>query len=293
MKMNFLYTSDIHASRDHLFSMLRIAEREDVDSIIIGGDLVPHGLPEIQRFGILQAQGIYLKDVLIPAIRDFKQKKDVQIYLDLANDDFLSNRTILETYAEDHSGLFNLLHMQKHKLTNSVDIIGYMVVPPTPFAIKDWEKPDSKECPSVQDNRINLKGYISGSGKLEEIKLDLRSDDTIENDLYRISKTITGPFIFVAHSPPYNTPLDTLFNGGHVGSISIRRFVEKWSRSGELLASFHGHIHESAVKSGSISTIIENSLCVNPGQGSGDGAKFQYVICDLWDDGNIPAIKLL
>lgn len=264
--------------------MLRIAEREDVDSIIVGGDLVPHGLPGTKRFGLLQAQGIYLKDVLIPAIRDFKLKKDIQVYLDLANDDFISNRTILKTYAEDHSGSLNLLHMRKHKFANNVDIIGYMAVPPTPFAIKDWEKPDSGEYPYIQGNRIKLKGYISTGGELEETLLDLESDDTIENDLDRISEIVAGPFIFVSHSPPYNTPLDTLFDGGHVGSISIRRFIEKWSKSGELLASLHGHIHESAVKSGSISTILENSLCVNPGQGSGDGAAFQYVICELSDD---------
>ena len=45
VNMKILYTSDIHASDTHLSSMLLVAEREDVDGIIIGGDIVPHNLP--------------------------------------------------------------------------------------------------------------------------------------------------------------------------------------------------------------------------------------------------------
>lgn len=290
--MRFLYTSDIHANRTHLFSMLEAAERERVDSLVIGGDLVPHGLPGMQGSGVLQAQAAYLKDVLIPALADFRHNKDVQVYLDLANDDFICNRSILETHAADDIGFFKLLHMQKHRFTDSVDILGYMAVPPTPFGIKDWEKPDSKEHPYAQGNRISRRGYVSASGKLEAILLDLDSADTIESDLDRISAMVTGPFILVAHSPPYDTPLDTLYSGGHVGSISIRRFVERWSRSGELLGSFHGHIHESPTRSGSTSTFLGNAICVNPGQGSGPGAAFQYVICELSEARQGPSLVI-
>jgi Icc-related predicted phosphoesterase len=290
--MRFLYTSDIHANRTHLFSMLEAAERERVDSLVIGGDLVPHGLPGMQGSGILQAQAAYLKDVLIPAIRDFRRKKDARVYLDLANDDFICSRSILEGHAADDDGLFHLLHMQKHGFTDSVDILGYMAVPPTPFGVKDWEKPDSKEHPYAPGNRITRRGYVSASGRLEGILLDLDSEDTIENDLDRLSETITGPFIFVAHSPPHDTPLDVLYSGGHVGSISIRRFVEKWSRSGELLGSFHGHIHESPARSGSTSTFLENAICVNPGQGSGPGAAFHYVICELTEAREGPSLVI-
>lgn len=276
--MKILYTSDIHGSNTHLFSMLSIAEEEQVDCIIIGGDIVPHTLPDILRVGILTAQARYLKDVFIPKLKNFKQRRDAVIYLDLGNDDLIYNRKILE---EHHEGLLNLLHFKKHGLTNDVDIMGYMIVPPTPFGIKDWEKPDSVERPYARGSIFTERGYTSKNGILEETVVNLESDDTIEKDLERLSEQIDRPFIFISHSPPYETPLDIIYNGQSVGSLSIRRFIERWSREGLLIATFHGHIHESPQRSGLIHTKIGDSLCFNPGQGSGDGAEFRYVIFRL------------
>jgi Icc-related predicted phosphoesterase len=51
-----------------------------------------------------------------------------------------------------------------------------------------------------------------------------------------------------------------------------------------LIASFHGHIHESPVRSGSIVTELGGSLCLNPGQGNGKGSPFRYVIFRLDGD---------
>jgi Icc-related predicted phosphoesterase len=257
--------------------MLSIAEKEQAGCIIIGGDIVPHTLPDTPLVGILQAQATYLKEVFIPEIKNFKQKRDLTIYLDLGNDDFLYNRKILE----EEKDLVRLLHFSRHRLTDDVDIIGYMIVPPTPFGIKDWEKPDSTKIPYPPGTKISVQGYKSKNGLLEETVLNLSSDDTIENDLKCISEDIERPFIFVSHSPPYNTPLDVIYNGQNVGSLSIRRFIEKWSRKGLLVASFHGHIHESPGRSGAIHTKIENSFCINPGQGNGIGSEFRYIIFKL------------
>jgi len=267
--------------------MLSVTEREGVNCIIIGGDIVPNPLPDTNRVGILQAQADYLRNVFLPALKGFRQKSDAIIYLDLGNDDIIYHRRILE---EHDKGLINLLHLSKHRLTDTVDIIGYMNVPPTPFALKDREKPDSVEMPYVQGNRITIKGYISPKGELEKTVIDLASDDTIEKDLNGLSKVIDKPFIFIAHSPPYNTPLDVIYNGQHVGSVSIRRFIEAWSREGLLIAAFHGHIHESPDRSGSIHTEIGKTLCINPGQGNGEGSEFRYVIFRLSGNRIFPEI---
>jgi len=276
--LKILYTSDIHGSNTHLFSMLSIAEKEKVEGIIIGGDIVPHTLPDMVRVGILKAQARYLNDVFIPTLENFKKRRDAVIYLDLGNDDLIYNRKILE---KQHRGLLNLLHFKKHRLTNDVDIMGYMIVPPTPFGIKDWEKPDSFERPYSRGSIFTERGYTSKNGILEEIVVHLESDDTIEKDLERLSEQIDRPFIFISHSPPYETPLDIIYNGQSVGTLSIRRFIETWSKKGLLIASFHGHIHESPQRSGLIHTKIGDSLCFNPGQGSGDGAEFRFVIFKL------------
>ena len=276
--MRVLYTSDIHASHTHLFSMLSVAEREEVDCLIIGGDVVPHYLPERARYGQIEAQALYLENTFIPELTDFKDRTDAKIYFDLGNDDLISGRKVLEKCDGE---LFDLIHFTRHPLTDKVDIVGYMIVPPTPFTIKDLEKSDSTESPCVQGNRISVQGYISANGILEDTVLDLSTKDTIESDLHELSKGIDRPFIFVSHSPPFNTPLDVIYNGNHVGSMSVRRFIEKWAEKGLLIAAFHGHIHESPDRSGSIQTTIGNVLCFNPGQGNGEGAKFRYLIFEL------------
>ena len=287
--MKILYTSDIHAAKGHLVSMLAIAGREKVDVVIIGGDLIPHGLPRVKQLGILKAQELYLTDVLIPSVRDFKERNETTFYLDMGNDDFIAGRPLLEI----HDGeLFHLLHMRRHSLSENLDIIGYMSVSPTPFAIKDWEKPDSRRQSYPVGGIVTLKGILSGTGEIIETTLDLDTDDTIEDDLTILSKDITRPFIFISHSPPYDTPLDMLNNGFHVGSASIKAFIAQWSKRGYLPASFHGHIHESPVVSGSDRTVIEQSACINPGQAVGDGAVLQYVLFEV-TEGLSPELKWL
>ena len=288
--MKIIYASDIHANPEHLFSMLTIAENEKVSGIIIGGDIIPHYLPNTQKVGVFKAQEIYLRDIFIPAIKKFKKRRDALIYLDLANDDFIGNRHILE----NHDGkLLHLLHMRKHKLTNNVDIIGYMNVPPTPFIRKDWEKPDSVESPFAEDNQIRLDGYTSYIDGLEETFINLASDDTIEKDLAHLSEIITESFIFVSHSPPYFTHLDILDNGLHVGSISIKRFIEKWSNKNQLIVSLHGHIHGSPKRSGSIHSFIGSTMCINPGQNEGRGSFLRYVILELTDRKTPPQVCII
>ncbi len=288
--MKILYTSDIHASKGHLFSMLTVAEKKNIDRIIIGGDIIPHHLDDENQVGVLRSQANYLEETLIPAVTNFKKKMNIPIFLDLSNDDFIHNRSILEAH---DGGLFHLLHMQKQKLTDKIDIIGYMNVPPTPFGRKDWEKPDSKRQPYLPDNRISLNGAISKGGVLTNIHLDLSSDDTIARDLDQLSEIIDKPFIFVSHTPPANTPLDVIYNGSHVGSSSVYDFIKKWSKERKIIASLHGHIHESPSRSGSICCKINNVLSVNPGQGSGPYAKFSYVILKLLDETSLPTVEIL
>ena len=94
-------------------------------------------------------------------------------------------------------------------------------------------------------------------------------------------KAFTGPSFSSPIPPPFDSPLDITHQGTHVGSLSIRRFIERWAEKGQLAAAFHGHIHESPLRSGKIQTKIKNTLCVNPGQGNGAGADFRYVIFEL------------
>lgn len=64
------------------------------------------------------------------------------------------------------------------------------------------------------------------------------------------------PLIFVSHQPPCNTINDRLANGDHVGSKSIRDFIE----TENPILCLTGHIHE-----GIGIDIIGNSMIINPG----------------------------
>jgi uncharacterized protein len=278
--MRFLFTSDIHASYDHLFSMLEIAGKKSVDAVVIGGDIIPHYLPNFDRNDILNAQADYLEKIFIPAIEKFKIQNKIKFYLDMGNDDFVVGRRFLE----DRQGkLFELLHMQIYPFTDKVDIVGYMVVPPTPFGRKDWEKPDCKKQIFAPGNLISTQGVVSRNGFLEKIVMNLNSEDSIEANLRILEQKIRRPFIFVSHSPPYNTNLDVMYNNEHVGSLAIREFIEKWSQKKYLIGSFHGHIHESPYRTGSIMTRIHQTPCFNPGQGNGVGSRFRYILLSLTD----------
>ncbi len=279
--MRFLFTSDIHASYDHLFSMLKKAEKKSVDAVVIGGDIVPHYLPDFDLNDILTAQANYLKKIFIPAIERFKSQNRTKFYLDMGNDDFITGRKFLEN---QQGKLFELLHMQLHPFTDKVDIAGYMAVAPTPFGRKDWEKPDCKKQTFAPGNLISIKGVVSRKGFLEKTVIDLNSEDSIEADLRVLGKKISRPFIFVSHIPPYNTNLDVMYNDDHVGSLAVREFIEKWSQEKYLIGSFHGHIHESPHRTGSIKTIIHNTPCFNPGQENGLGSRFRYILLSLTDE---------
>jgi Icc-related predicted phosphoesterase len=284
--MKILFTTDIHAHPSLLEELIRAAGRYRIDALIIGGDIVPHSLPQARALGLLDAQAAYLESTLIPALQRIKTQQDMDIYLDLSNDDFAANRHILEHY---QGRLLHLLHMQKHALNAHIDVIGYMNVPPTPFQRKDWEKPDTADRPYAPGTRVRRKGYLTHAGRIQETVLDLDSDDTMEEDLHRLSARIIRPFIFVAHCPPWDTPLDLLSNGQHAGSLSIRRFVEHWSREGRMLASLHGHIHESPQISGAVHTRIHRALCFNPGQQN----RLQFVILDITGDADAPGIVIV
>ncbi len=286
--MKFIYACDIHANYHHLTALIDRAKSIKAQGMIIGGDLIPHHLPEDFGADVLKAQIKYLTTVLIPAIAAFKREHNIPVFLDLGNDDFLYAREYLKPLDGD---LHHLLHMNRLPLTKAVDIIGYMCVPPTPFARKDWEKADSASQPLVRGNDAILEGCVSKNGFLQKHRLNPSSGDTIKADLDMLAQKIDKPFIFISHSPPHNTPLDIIHDGRHAGSVSIAQFIHKWGRQGKLIASFHGHIHESPHRSGSIKTMIGNTLCVNPGQNSGWNAKLRYTVFDLTEQGDIKLLE--
>jgi Icc-related predicted phosphoesterase len=84
------------------------------------------------------------------------------------------------------------------------------------------------------------------------------SEDQIETFIYQGYKKIKDmPLkLFVPHAPPFNTKIDVVTGGQHVGSIAVRRFIEKHQPD----VCITGHIHEAKGEDS-----IGRTIIVNPG----------------------------
>ena len=78
-------------------------------------------------------------------------------------------------------------------------------------------------------------------------------------------------WILCAHSPPYGTAIDRLYNGHNAGSKTIREFIERE----KPLISIHGHIHEARGKDK-----IGDVTVINPGP----ARSRYYAIIDILPD---------
>ncbi|RKX73098.1 MAG: hypothetical protein DRP87_19490, partial [Spirochaetes bacterium] len=110
--------------------------------------------------------------------------------------------------------------------------------------------------------KIRLKNGISFSGVGGSLPAPVYtpntlSDEEIEDILKNaMEKNPNNPLILVTHNPPYRTKVDRVMGVRHVGSKSIRKFIEER----KPLLCISGHIHESV----GIDR-LEDTLLVNPG----------------------------
>jgi len=267
MTFNLIYTADLHGNEAFYKRLLKKVEDENLDAVVIGGDLCPKG--------DIQAQKIFLERFMMPLFKQFRQKnKNKEIYLIMGNDDFRINLEILEK--TEKNKILKSIHKKSIKLNKNLNIAGYSFVNPTPFRLKDWEKPDF-------DN-----DKMPGQLFLEEIRSIEKEMGTIEEDLKNFKK-LSNPkrTIYVIHAPPFNTKLDIITTGAHVGSKAIRQFIEKE----QPCLALHGHIHESPQMSGSWKDKIGNTICINVGSSYPED-KLNCVMIDFGDLNNIKYFKL-
>ena len=79
----------------------------------------------------------------------------------------------------------------------------------------------------------------------------------IQEELNKLTCAVGKKTVLVTHAPPFDTRVDLTASGLHVGSKSIRQFIEEK----QPLLSVCGHVHEAR----NIDK-IGNTLVVNPGQ---------------------------
>ena len=267
--MKILYTADTHVHPGHLERLLKAAGELRPQVVIIGGDIIPDWKGSIEAS--IEPHRRWVNGVLLPRLKQFHETfPQILLLLDLGNDDIAAARPLME--ARDGVD-FHLLHQRVVEIMENLAVVGYMTVNPTPFAIKDGEKPDCRDHDGLSGQRVVKSGYVTGSGQAMPYALDPLKG-TIEDDLEALSAVLESPplrdfsFIFVCHAPPRDTALDQMATGSHVGSLAVRRFLERWGPTGRLVASLHGHIHEAPWMSKRIWEQVGKVPAFNMGQHS-------------------------
>ena len=210
-----------------------------------------------------------------PLLREWKKVcPALRVFAIPGNDDC---QTILAALEElERRALVENLHCAA-KTLGDYTLVGLSFVPPTPFAIKDFERWDSAGDSLFESQPYRcVLGTSRGFQDIRDFGTYLNSLPAIEQELARLPTGEPGRTIAVIHCPPYRTCCDVLFNGSHIGSKALRRWIEQV----QPLLTLHGHIHESPQLSGSFFDRIGATTVINPGC---DHSRPHLVFIDLED----------
>ena len=262
MSFKILYTADLHGNESFYKRLVEKAEEKDIKAIVIGGDLCPRDGTTVEEK--IKNQKLFLEKFMVPLFKGFRNKnKDKEIYVIMGNDDFRINLRALEK--AEKGNILKSIHKKSIKLNKNISIAGYSFVNITPFRLKDWEK-------------FEFEGDMAPNRFFdEEIRSIEQENGTIQIDLDNLKK-LNNPknSVYIIHAPPFNTKLDIITTGTHVGSRSVRQFIEKE----QPLLTLHGHIHESPKMSGSWIDKIGKTACINAGSSYPED-KLNCVIIDV------------
>ncbi len=252
------FVSDLHGKKDRVEKLINKVREEKPEIVFIGGDILPHS------FKNSMDNEDFIADFLIPELLILKKELGgiyPVILIILGNDDPKTEEYYIN--CGEKFGVWHYIH-NKHFTYKDYRIFGYNYVPPTPFRLKDWEKYD-------------VSRYVDpGSIPPEEGKHSTpdagrpHNGDTIAKDLeYLSAEYPMNKSVFLFHAPPYQTNLDRAALDGkiidhapldvHVGSIAIKKFIEKKKPA----VTLHGHVHESARITGEWMEKIGECFCFN------------------------------
>lgn len=239
-----LFVSDLHGRPDRYAKLWRAIARERPAAVFLGGDLLAG--PFAHGDALPQGGDELSLDGLAAGFRSLRQElgRDYpRVFLIFGNDDPRSEEPVILDL--ERSGLLDYVH-EGRRAFGTFTVYGYACVPPTPFALKDWERYDVSRfvdagCVSPEEGRRTVP-VAEHEARHATIRGDL--DRLVaDHDLSRA--------VFLFHAPPYRTGLDRARLDGrrvdhvpldvHVGSIAIRRFIE----ARQPWVTLHGHVHES------------------------------------------------
>jgi Icc-related predicted phosphoesterase len=293
--MDAVAVSDLHGNPSLYELLLRVVDTWHISSVFIAGDLLPgRGLHTSETTGtadLVQRQRSFLRRELIPLLASFLHShRSTQIYAIQGNDDCRAVQALLTDF-DDATPNFHLLNDRIVELRDSrqmhtffpadvpiLYVAGYPYVPPGAGLLMDWVKYENRLAlrPFGMDPCTDV--FSMGIRTVENVGVGTIADD-LERFPRSVERQLKGSTVYTPertihlfHAPPYNTALDWVPPGGtydhlpypeHVGSVEIRRFIERTQP--HLVIS--GHCHESVIL-GSYREQIGRTPCINPGSQS-------------------------
>lgn len=251
--MQCLFVSDLHGHIQKFNKLYKYVKKNTPDAVFFGGDLLPMiPLPGSDMDSFIS------EHILRPIMHLKKKDPHLQFFLILGNDDPRKFESIFVNADKDQ--LIFYVH-DKTVPFSDFFVTGYSFVPPTPFLLKDWERYDVSRFVDV--------GSISPENGAYSIPIDLGSIrfQTIKKDLDELVKNSPAEkTIFLFHCPPYDSLLDRAALDGkkvdhapvdvHIGSIAIKRFIQKY----QPFVTLHGHVHESSQLTGEWKQSFNNTI---------------------------------
>jgi Icc-related predicted phosphoesterase len=255
--MRLAYAADLHGNVALYRALLDLAVVSGAQAVVVGGDLLPHE-PRADR--AVHSQRSFIEREIRPLLERFHSAHPaVDVFLLAGNDDWAAAIAGLADLEMDR--LAYALHGRTFGLSQpGLWVAGYACVPPTPFSMKDYERPDAGSRRAAGFGRAYISN-ATGLVPLEEWQFYERPQ--IATELAELA-LLSDPArtIYVCHTPPADTPLDLMAGQRHVGSQGLRSFIEQHQPP----LTLHGHIHEAPALSGTYACQIGSTWCINPGR---------------------------
>lgn len=266
--MKFIYTSDIHGDVFKLEKLIELAQKNNTNNIVFGGDLLPK---KADRREPIQRE--FIKGYLKEYYKKLEDNNIKLIYI-LGNDDM---EVVEEQYYDMKKDFPNVIDIDNKKYDiDGISFIGLNKVMDTPFMRKDHVVvEEGQEMPTQFSDKIYTNNSFVTVEEWEQMRKTTVSK--MEDCLANLPKPTEGhKAIYVLHDPPYGVGLDNCKDGDKPGSKSIAKFLEE----SNAYMSLHGHIHESPKYSGVWYAKLGNTVCIQAGQTEFEEIPLHYVVVD-------------
>ena len=253
--MKIFATSDIHGNKALIYLIRSIVKKENIDALIIAGDVTPKVFYELYKNGLrYEFRSVFnlknRENILRGDECQVKARLDLLGFIEISKDNY--NLSMIKSKQREEL-------RRICKLLKTIDIPVYMLIGNDDhIPDEDWHR----ILNNYEIFDLNLRSYTLKEFKVAGFQYVLPTpwntnnelpEDELAKKLKNIERQVNRKTILITHGPPKGI-LDKVTDGLCVGSESIFNLVK------EKQPFFHifGHIHEAFGHAK-----IDNTICCN------------------------------